>query len=59
MMNKRYQKVMALYGVSTLIPALLIKSTNSPLKWSARTAAGYSIFAAGLKAMTKAKQKKQ
>lgn len=58
-MNKRYQKVLGLYALSTLVPALL--HINSERKgftqWMTKTAVGYGIFAAGLKQMTKRKQR--
>ncbi|GGB09072.1 hypothetical protein ERX37_07195 [Macrococcus hajekii] len=59
-MNKRYQKVLALYSISTLIPTLLNRRSERSgfTQWIIKTVTGYGIFAAGLKEMTKAKNKK-
>ncbi|WP_199868434.1 hypothetical protein [Virgibacillus senegalensis] len=55
-MNKRYLKVLGLYALSSLVPAILFGKEESATKWVTKTAAGYSIFAYGLKAMTKRKK---
>ncbi|SDM81701.1 hypothetical protein [Sediminibacillus halophilus] len=54
-MNKRYIKVLGLYTLSTLIPAVIFSEEESAANWAAKTAAGYGIFAYGLKVMTKRK----
>lgn len=58
-MNKRYQKVLGLYALSTLVPTLLHRKSNRKnyTQWMTKTAMGYGIFAVGLKQMTKRKQR--
>ncbi|WP_239750869.1 hypothetical protein [Mammaliicoccus sp. H-M34] len=58
-MNKRYQKVLVLYLISTLVPYILInKNKNISLtkRWLPSSLIGYGIFAYGLKALTKMKK---
>lgn len=61
-MNDRYVKVVILYTISTLLPALSVRRTcvsNSCLRWTLRTLLGCGIFSAGLKWMVKRKVQKQ
>ncbi|QLK86756.1 hypothetical protein [Staphylococcus sp. 17KM0847] len=60
-MNKRYVKVLGLYVASTAVPAMLSKTCdlNGWVKWVVQTAAGYGIFAYGLKVMTRRKNNNQ
>lgn len=56
---KRYLKVLGLYAVSTLVPAVLLNEKSlrsSTFKWFLRTLAGYGIFAYGLHTLTKLKK---
>jgi len=57
-LKKRYVKVLGLYSLSTLIPALLLNEkslSSSTFKWFIRTLAGYGIFAYGLHVLSKCK----
>lgn len=58
-MNKRYQKVLVLYLISTLVPYILFnKNEEISLikKWLPSSIIGYGIFAYGLKVLTKMKK---
>ncbi len=58
LLNKRYVKVLGLYTLSTLIPAVTIneKCINKRVsKWFIRTLMGYGIFAYGLRTLSKFK----
>lgn len=59
-MNKRYQKVLLLYFISTLVPYTLLnknKDIQLTKSWLPSSLIGYSIFAYGLKVMTRMKKK--
>ncbi|MBA1353911.1 hypothetical protein ACQ23P_07830 [Staphylococcus cohnii] len=58
-MNKRYIKVLSLYTISTLVPAMILNEkclSSSIFKWLLRTLTGYGIFAYGLHILTKFKK---
>lgn len=58
-MNKRYQKVLVLYLISTFVPyALFSRKNDSTLTktWLPSSLVGYGIFAYGLKVLTKTKK---
>lgn len=57
-LNKRYVKVLGLYSVSTLVPALFLNEkslSHTTFKWFIRTLTGYGIFAYGLHVLSKYK----
>ncbi len=58
-LNKRYLKVLGLYTISTLVPAMMLNEkclSSSTFKWLLRTLTGYGIFAYGLHILTKFKK---
>jgi len=58
-LNKRYIKVLSLYTISTLVPAMILNEkclSSSIFKWLLRTLTGYGIFAYGLHILTKFKK---
>ncbi|MGK9045529.1 hypothetical protein [Mammaliicoccus vitulinus] len=58
-MNKRYQKVLVLYLISTLVPYTLFnknKDFTLTKSWLPSSLVGYGIFSYGLKVLTKMKK---
>ncbi|MBF0842731.1 MULTISPECIES: hypothetical protein [Mammaliicoccus] len=58
-MNKRYQKVLLLYLISTLVPYTLLnknKDIQLTKSWLPSSLIGYGIFAYGLKILTQLKK---
>ncbi|HDB1233048.1 TPA: hypothetical protein O6D75_001095 [Staphylococcus aureus] len=55
-LNQRYVKVFALYFVSNVTANIIVKNNNL-IKTLIQTIAGYTVFAVGLKYLTKRKNK--
>lgn len=55
-LNQRYVKVFALYFVSIVTANIIVKNNNL-IKTLIQTIAGYTVFAVGLKYLTKRKNK--
>lgn len=58
-MNKRYQKVLLLYLISTLVPYTLLnknKDIQLTKSWLPSSLIGYGRFAYGLKVLTQLKK---
>ena len=55
-LNQRYVKVFALYFVSIVTANIVVKNNNL-IKTLIQTLAGYTVFAVGLKYLTKRKNK--